>query len=637
MARQGHPDAIATLINRHLQAKGITAYVAQQEDLLQVILEAAVVPHQAELVPYVSRGIKGLGLAHIHRLIISGKQQGHYGSDWTEEVTLGTGLAISTAGGEAATGPDSTTLTELEALLASQDTSAGAALTDSTLDLERELGLAFQDEGDLDLADLPSLDLDQALDLDLELAKATSQTDSLGLEAPIDLEASDRPDLNLDFLIDQDNLGFDSDLGADFDGITPAAADLSGSFPQGDQKQEDHWDLNSDAHPGAWNPVSEVSTPADFEKASAPAAEEFDPNLVFNSAPEPPMAEPHPFDLKTDGEDTPGLIWPEDAWDSGDQFSGTLPQPPMADLDWSLDSSERVVGNQFQPETLNLDPETFGTGHQSASAGPSLPSETDISIPGMDFSEELGFDPSPTSQPTMAADLGDRSLADLDSPSLDLGAPPPPEFGTPGDFNQDFYGANLTSAKGQSNGFWPESEVFNPTSGAADLEAADDFIHKFAPVSDQEVAQLNARSRSPGNLKSLPKILAGVGFGALALVLSWMGFNTLRTALQQSPGVTLAPAPTPMPIKPAPSPDLTQTDTFRQAVNTATRAATLSQTAKTAAEWQVIVNSWKQAIALMQQVPPNHPRHSLAQTKVGEYQSNLGYAVKNLNRLSQPQ
>ena len=48
MARQGHPDAIATLINRHLETRGIIAYVAQQDDRLQVILESATAPNQAD-------------------------------------------------------------------------------------------------------------------------------------------------------------------------------------------------------------------------------------------------------------------------------------------------------------------------------------------------------------------------------------------------------------------------------------------------------------------------------------------------------------------------------------------------------------------------------------------------------------
>ena len=57
----------------------------------------------------------------------------------------------------------------------------------------------------------------------------------------------------------------------------------------------------------------------------------------------------------------------------------------------------------------------------------------------------------------------------------------------------------------------------------------------------------------------------------------------------------------------------------------------------TGAEWQLIVNSWKQAIALMQQVPSDHPKYGVAQTKIGQYQSNLAYAEKNLSRLSAPQ
>ncbi|MFM7471854.1 MAG: hypothetical protein ACKO5P_10135, partial [Nodosilinea sp.] len=370
--------------------------------------------------------------------------------------------------------------------------------------------------------------------------------------------------------------------------------------------------------------------------------EEFDPNLIFTSSVEEPAPQAHPFEVEGKVQNSSGLTWPEDVWDSGDQLSADLPQIPAADLDWSFDSTEQPIDQKFQPETFNLEPESLGAGYQLPLAETIFPPEPDISVPDLDLNEEFllesdfhsgaGIDKEP--------DLRDLELPQVETTNRDWGessaAPvePPPEEFSAVDFDQNLYGSNLAPGKEQTNGFWPEPEEFAPVSEGADLEAADDFIHKFAPVSDQEVAQFN--SKPPANLQALPKILAGVGFGALALVLSWMGFNTFRTVVQQRPETTTVPAPS-MPAKLDQGTGLAQADSFRQAVNAATKAANLSQTAKTGAEWQLIVNSWKQAIALMQQVPSDHPRYGVAQTKIGQYQSNLAYAEKNLSRLSAPQ
>jgi hypothetical protein len=79
-----------------------------------------------------------------------------------------------------------------------------------------------------------------------------------------------------------------------------------------------------------------------------------------------------------------------------------------------------------------------------------------------------------------------------------------------------------------------------------------------------------------------------------------------------------------------PSPTLSsQPKPFQNAVNQAMRAATLTQSAQTPEEWDIVVSHWQDAIALMDAVPPSHPQHSLAQQKVIEYQENLNYAQKN--------
>ena len=49
-AKQGNPQAIAILLNRQLQPKGITAKISVKASCLQIMLEAATVPNQKGLV-----------------------------------------------------------------------------------------------------------------------------------------------------------------------------------------------------------------------------------------------------------------------------------------------------------------------------------------------------------------------------------------------------------------------------------------------------------------------------------------------------------------------------------------------------------------------------------------------------------
>ncbi|NJR70998.1 MAG: CAP domain-containing protein [Synechococcales cyanobacterium CRU_2_2] len=70
-------------------------------------------------------------------------------------------------------------------------------------------------------------------------------------------------------------------------------------------------------------------------------------------------------------------------------------------------------------------------------------------------------------------------------------------------------------------------------------------------------------------------------------------------------------------------------DPFRAAVNAATVAAQLTQTARSPQQWAAVAEHWHRAIANMQAVPPEHPRRAVAQQKAQEYASNLAYAQQN--------
>jgi hypothetical protein len=80
----------------------------------------------------------------------------------------------------------------------------------------------------------------------------------------------------------------------------------------------------------------------------------------------------------------------------------------------------------------------------------------------------------------------------------------------------------------------------------------------------------------------------------------------------------------------------TAPDPFRDAVNSAVKAADLGRAAKTKDEWSVVANRWQEAVSLMRRVPPSSPHHELAITKVAEYQKYLIYAQESAVTLPSP-
>ncbi|MBG1261757.1 hypothetical protein [Nostoc commune] len=89
LAKQGDVDAIASLMNRHLRPKGITAKVAFQDTSLEVIIESAEVPNQQILVAFIRKGLTALGAASVEIVKVYGQQTGKEFPDWSQEFNLG--------------------------------------------------------------------------------------------------------------------------------------------------------------------------------------------------------------------------------------------------------------------------------------------------------------------------------------------------------------------------------------------------------------------------------------------------------------------------------------------------------------------------------------------------------------------
>ncbi|HBB31628.1 MAG TPA: hypothetical protein DDZ80_15845 [Cyanobacteria bacterium UBA8803] len=87
LARQGNPKAIAAVLNRSLQPKGITVKAILDQRCLQLMLISAQVP-AIELVRVIRDGLSRLGIESIEQVKIYGKQAGEDIPDWHQEFEL---------------------------------------------------------------------------------------------------------------------------------------------------------------------------------------------------------------------------------------------------------------------------------------------------------------------------------------------------------------------------------------------------------------------------------------------------------------------------------------------------------------------------------------------------------------------
>lgn len=93
LAKQGDARAIAALLNRSLQPKGITAKANLKDGCLHVMLEAAKTPEQQTLVAFLQKGLENLGSSAFQKVKVYGKQVGEDIPTWTQEFILGEALS----------------------------------------------------------------------------------------------------------------------------------------------------------------------------------------------------------------------------------------------------------------------------------------------------------------------------------------------------------------------------------------------------------------------------------------------------------------------------------------------------------------------------------------------------------------
>lgn len=88
LAKKGDSKAIAFLINRQLNTKGITAKVILEKCCLQIILEFSEVLNSEILVEFIRKFIAELKIANIERIKICGKNLADNSLSWVKELEI---------------------------------------------------------------------------------------------------------------------------------------------------------------------------------------------------------------------------------------------------------------------------------------------------------------------------------------------------------------------------------------------------------------------------------------------------------------------------------------------------------------------------------------------------------------------
>lgn len=79
-------------------------------------------------------------------------------------------------------------------------------------------------------------------------------------------------------------------------------------------------------------------------------------------------------------------------------------------------------------------------------------------------------------------------------------------------------------------------------------------------------------------------------------------------------------------------PESNQSNFFELALDKAYSALSISQSAQSSDDWNLVVSQWQEAIALLKAVPAHSRYKAIAQTKIAEYQRNLTHAQQQATR-----
>ncbi len=414
LAKQGDPQAIASLMNRSLQPKGMTATVDLQGDTLWVWLEASQIPNRQVMTSFVQNGIQNLGVEHIHTVKVAGQQMGANSPAWTQEIHFETAAAIAPPSVAPAPEP------EPPATIEPPSESVVSPLVDSYPDAIDSNGLGLD-----------------GLEMEMGSTSAGEQIDFSGLEAT--------PGLGLD----EENLGMDStDL--DFSGLTDdepiptinllddASDDLVLNLSDTD------FPLEAEA------PTPDLEVPTEEDWLSDLTAESINPSaspdlnfLGELGATEPP---PHP-DLDLLNEPQP-LTEADSALDLSflEESGTTTPSEEDADFSLGIESPSAAATQEWNLDLSELIPdqsETFAAPAIEEDWSLDLPTVPDSTVAATDESDwsfDLTEPPATPTEPQLPTDTEDWSF-DLPEPP----APSEPVASTEEDWSLDLTEPSATA------------------------------------------------------------------------------------------------------------------------------------------------------------------------------------------------
>ncbi|WOB43171.1 hypothetical protein HNI00_08375 [Thermoleptolyngbya oregonensis NK1-22] len=412
LAKQGDPQAIATLMNRSLQPRGMTASVDRQGTCLYVTLQAEQVPNRQVLTAFVQNGISNLGVSSIQLVKIAGQQFGMAEPAWTQdlqiEVTDLGDLGLGNLEPSEPTVPPYDAGISLDGLddIAPAPNPVGDILSeltapppDHTFEPEglslNPPSLDFEDE--FASSDLPALDDDFSGDFSLEAIAPddTSSGDLSGdlgddLLADLDLGAGLEPDPMADLQSDDLGLGsfddldnaLETDLGAGLDD------DLGLSGPDGLDGLED-----LDGLEGSLPAPDLGSDFSEFDQGTGSFDSAFETSTPADAGMHEPSSDARLSDLN--------------ALESTQDWSLDGPDDMLSDLG-SLEGDLAQMGDEF-----------LGTDAVTGESRPGMglePDEFDLSADlSSDFSSDFSMEPS--MEPLSNADEFDLGLPDLEPSS----------------------------------------------------------------------------------------------------------------------------------------------------------------------------------------------------------------------------
>lgn len=136
-AKQGDPEAIAALMQRSLEAKGISVRAESDgSETLLVTLEGPQAVNRDALVSFIQKGMMQLGIRTLSTVKVEWQERGSFLTEWTAEIPLD---------GSAASTFDSVPLSDMG------PASGGATLEDVDDGALDDGDEDFEDEGDLDM------------------------------------------------------------------------------------------------------------------------------------------------------------------------------------------------------------------------------------------------------------------------------------------------------------------------------------------------------------------------------------------------------------------------------------------------------------------------------------------------------